>query len=75
MALADLVDIVLSDYGTATGSAFELIKMPNLANWQGIEMNNITTNMSMRSYEQMQMSGNSSKYNTMTRRQMLLLLQ
>jgi hypothetical protein len=63
--LADLVNVVLSDYGNATGASFDLTEMANLAGIGGMEMdqgNNMTTD------ETMQMSGNnnSSVDNTTT---------
>jgi hypothetical protein len=50
MALADLVNVVLSNYGNATGAPFDLTDMSNLASGM----------------EGIQMSGNSSSNNTMT---------
>lgn len=43
MVLADLVNVVLSNYGNATGAAFDLTDMSNLA---GVEMNH-TNNMTI----------------------------
>lgn len=65
--LADLVNVVLSDYGNATGASFDLTEMANLAGMGGMEMdqgNNMT--MMMTTDETMQMSGNSSVDNTTT---------
>jgi len=59
--LADLVNVVLSDYGNATGASFDLTEMSNLAGMGGMEMdqgNNMT--MMMTTDESMQMSDNSS---------------
>jgi hypothetical protein len=42
MALADLVNIVLSDYGNATGSSFDLTDMSNMA---GVNATSSTSNM------------------------------
>jgi hypothetical protein len=53
MVLADLTNVVLSNYGNATGAAFDLTDMANLAEMQGINNNtmpgnatasNVTTN-------------------------------
>jgi hypothetical protein len=65
--LADLVNVVLSDYGNATGASFDLTEMSNLAGMGGMEMdqgNNMT--MMMTTDESMQMSDNSSIDNTTT---------
>ena len=44
MALADLVDVVLNDYGNATGSSFDLTDMSNLAGANATSpMSNMTT--------------------------------
>lgn len=59
--LADLVNVVLSDYGNATGASFDLTEMANLAGMGGMEMdqgNNMT--MMMTTDETMQMSGNNN---------------
>jgi hypothetical protein len=59
--LADLVNVVLSDYGNATGASFDLTNMSNLAGMGGMEMdqgNNMT--MIMTTDETMQMSGNNN---------------
>jgi len=68
LALADLVNVVLSDYGNATGS-FDLTNMSNMAGMEGaMEMghandgNNNNTTMTMGN-EQMQMSENSTHSN------------
>lgn len=64
LALADLVNVVLSDYGNATGASFDLTDMSNLAGMETDHANNITMTTSD---EQMQMSANSSSdANTMT---------
>jgi hypothetical protein len=63
MALADLVNVVLSNYGNATGAPFDLT---NMAGMEGMEMDR-SGNMTMMNDDQMQMSGNrSSSNNTMT---------
>ena len=65
--LADLVNVVLSDYGNATGASFDLTEMSNLAGMGGMEMdqgNNMT--MMMTTDESIQMSDNSSVDNTTT---------
>lgn len=65
--LADLVNVVLSDYGNATGASFDLTEMSNLAGMRGMEMdqgNNMT--MMMTTDERMQMSDNSSGDNMTT---------
>lgn len=65
--LADLVNVVLSDYGNATGASFDLTEMANLAGMGGMEMdqgNNMT--MMMTTDESMQMSDNSSVDNMTT---------
>jgi hypothetical protein len=66
LVLADLVNVVLSDYGNATGAPFDLTDVANLAGMEGMEMghgNNMTVTTSD---EHMQMSGNSSSHNMMT---------
>ena len=65
--LADLVNVVLSDYGNATGASFDLTDMSNLAGMGGMEMDqgNIMT-MMMTTDESMQMSDNSSGANMTT---------
>jgi hypothetical protein len=46
LALADLVNTVLSDYGNATGSSFDLTNMSNLeANSTSSSISNMTTNI------------------------------
>src|SRR5918994_3243606 len=67
MALADLVNVVLSNYGNATGAPFDLTNMSNLAGVEGMEMDH-TGNMTrtMMNEDQMQTSSNSSDSNTMT---------
>ncbi len=64
MVLADLVNVVLSDYGNATGS-FDLTNMSNIAGMEGMEMghasgNNMTMTMGG---PQTQMSENSTHSN------------
>jgi len=66
LALADLVNVVLSDYGNATGS-FDLTDMRNMAGMEGMEMGhaNGTNNATMMmDNTQMQMSENSIDNNT-----------
>lgn len=65
MVLADLVNVVLSNYGNATGASFDLTNMSNLAGIGGMEMDN-TNNMTMMTNDHIQMSGSSSSNNTMT---------
>jgi hypothetical protein len=67
MVLADLVNVVLSNYGNATGAPFDLTNMSNLAGVEGMEMDH-TGNMTrtMMNEDQMQTSSNSSDSNTMT---------
>jgi hypothetical protein len=43
MALADLVNIVLSNYGNATGAPFDLTNMSNLAGMEGMQMSSNNT--------------------------------
>jgi len=64
LALADLVNVVLSDYGNATGS-FDLTNMSNMADMQGaMEMHQANNNTTMAmGNEQMQMSANSTPSN------------
>lgn len=65
LALADLVNVVLSDYGNATGS-FDLTDMSNMAGMEGMEMGhaNGTNNMTMVMDDvQTQMSENSTANN------------
>ncbi len=52
MVLADLTDVVLSNYGNATGAPFDLTNMSNLPGMEGMGMEG--------------MEGNSSDNNTMT---------
>jgi hypothetical protein len=74
LALADLVNVVLSDYGNATGS-FDLTDMRNMASMEGMEgghahangTNNATMMMMMMDNVQMQMSENSTDNNTTMR--------
>jgi hypothetical protein len=44
MVLADLTNVVLSNYGNATGAAFDLTDMANLAEMQGINNNTMPGN-------------------------------
>ena len=69
MALADLVNVVLSDYGNATGASFDLTNMSNMAGMGGggMQLNDTTSNMTMMtSDEHVHMSNNSSDANAMT---------
>jgi hypothetical protein len=67
MALADLVNVALSDYRNATGATFDLTDISNLAGVQGTEMmndsSNTTTMTTIIDDNQMQVSGNSSSSN------------
>ncbi len=67
LALADLVNVVLSDYGNATGASFDLTNMSNIAGMRGgMQLNDTISNMTMMtSDEHVQMSSNSSDANTM----------
>lgn len=67
MVLADLVNVVLSNYGNATGAPFDLTNMSNLAGMEGMEMDH-SGNMTMTTMneDQMQISSNSSDNNIMT---------
>jgi len=65
MVLADLVNIVLSNYGNATGASFDLTDMSNLAGMEGTDIDH-TNNMMRMNNDHMQMSGNSSSNNAMT---------
>ena len=48
MALADLVNVVLSNYGNATGAPFDLTDMSNLAGMEGMQMSgNSSSNNTM----------------------------
>src|ERR671918_229928 len=48
MALADLTNVVLSNYGNATGAPFDLTDMSNLPGMEGIEMDRLAnTTMTM----------------------------
>ena len=64
MVLADLVNVVLSDYGNATGS-FDLTNMSNIAGMEGMEMSQADNNNTVMAMggEQMQMSANSTNDN------------
>jgi hypothetical protein len=66
LALADLVNVVLSDYGNATGASFDLTKMSNIAGTGGIQLNDTSNITMMMSDRQLQISGNSSGANTVT---------
>jgi hypothetical protein len=68
MVLADLVNVVLSNYGNATGAPFDLTNMSNLAGMEGMEIDHSSnmTMMTMMDEDQMQMSGNSTDNNTLT---------
>jgi hypothetical protein len=68
MVLADLVNVVLSNYGNATSAPFDLTNMSNLAGMEGMEMDHSgnMTMMTMMDEDQMQMSGNSTDNNTLT---------
>jgi hypothetical protein len=68
LALADLVNVVLSDYGNATGS-FDLTDMRNMAGMEGMEgghahANGTNNATMMMDNVQMQMSENSTDNNT-----------
>jgi hypothetical protein len=68
LALADLVNVVLTDYGNATGATFDLTDMSNLAGLEGMEMdhgngNNNNSMTMIMSDVQMQISGNSTDGN------------
>jgi hypothetical protein len=65
LALADLVNVVLSEYGNATGASFDLTDMSNMGAVAGMEADH-TNNLTMTTTdEQMQTSGNRSDANTM----------
>jgi hypothetical protein len=66
MVLADLVNVVLSDYGKATGAPFDLTNMSNLVGMEGMEMDHSSNMTMMTSDEHVQMSANSSDATTMT---------
>ncbi len=66
LVLADLVNVVLSDYGNATDASFDLTDMSNLAGMEGMEMDQDNNMTMMTSDQDMQMSGNSSGDNVMT---------
>jgi hypothetical protein len=68
LALGDLVNVVLSDYGTATGASFDLTDISNLVRMGGMQLNGTTNNTTMTTNdEHMQISANtSSDANTMT---------
>lgn len=63
-----MVNVVLSDYGKATGASFDLTDMSNLAGMEGMEMEHSSNMTTMMNADQMQMSSNSrnSGNNTMT---------
>ena len=61
LALADLVNLVLSDYGNATGASFDLTNMSNMVGMGGMQLNDTTNNTTMMtSDEHVQMSANTS---------------
>jgi hypothetical protein len=64
MVLADLTNVVLSNYGNATGASFDLTNMSNLPGMEGMEMDH-ASNMTTMNGEHIQMSSNSSDNNTM----------
>jgi hypothetical protein len=68
LALGDLVNIVLSDYGNATGASFDLTDMSNMIGTGGMQLNDTTNSTTMMaSGEHVQMSANtSSEATTMT---------
>jgi hypothetical protein len=66
LALADLVNVVLSDYGNATGASFDLTDMSNMEGMAGMETDNATNMTMTTSNQQMQTSGNRSDANIMT---------
>lgn len=64
MVLADLTNVVLSNYGNATGAPFDLTNMSNLQGMEGMEMDHVS-NMTTMNGDHMQISSNSSDNNTM----------
>src|SRR5215208_1857918 len=66
LALGDLVNVVLSDYGNATGASFDLTDVSNMVGMGGKQLDDTSNMTMMTSDEQLQMSGNSSDANTMT---------
>ena len=65
LVVADLVNTVLSDYGNATGSSFDLTNMSNMVGMEGAEMglaNNNVTAMAMGD-QQLEISANSTDDN------------
>jgi hypothetical protein len=66
LALADLVNAVLSDYGNATGASFDLTDMSNMAGMGGMQLKDINNMTMMTSDEHVQMSSNNSEANAMT---------
>ena len=68
LALGDLVNVVLSDYGNATGASFDLTDMSNMVGTGGMQLNDTTNSTTMMaSGEHVQMSANtSSDATTMT---------
>ena len=68
LALGDLVNVVLSDYGNATGAPFDLTDMSNMVGTGGVQLNDTTNSTTMMATgEHVQMSANtSSDANTMT---------
>jgi hypothetical protein len=65
--LADLVNVVLSDYGNATGASFDLTDMSNMVGMGGVETDHANNMTIMSSDQDMQMSSNNSDANMMTR--------
>src|SRR5215210_2525190 len=65
MVLADLVNVVLSDYGNATAASFDLTDMSNIAGMGGKETGHAKNVTIMTQDEKLQMSGNSSEGSTM----------
>jgi len=66
MVLADLVNVVLSDYGNATGASFDLTDMSNMVGMGGMETDYANNMTMMTSDGHLQMSGNSSDDNMTT---------
>src|SRR5215210_6135751 len=67
LTLADLVNVVLSDYGNATGASFDLTDMSNMVGMGGMQLNDTNNMTMMTGDEHVQMSANSSSdANTMT---------
>ncbi|MFL6491702.1 MAG: hypothetical protein ACJ70O_01220 [Nitrososphaera sp.] len=68
LALGDLVNVVLTDYGNATGASFDLTDMSNMVGTGGMQLNDTTNSTTMMaSGEHVQVSANtSSEATTMT---------